>query len=202
MVLSRVTLLRSAAWIGCLIPLGRLAQRWFFGDQLGANPIEELTHWSGLSALVILLSSLAVTPARRLTGSNHLQKVRRTLGLFAFFYATLHFATYLWLDQFFAWSFIVEDIAERPFVLSGTAAFVCLIPLAVTSTRAWVRRLGNRWIRLHRLVYAAAAFAILHYVWKQKADFRDPAIAGAVLGTLLAFRLVWWLRARRGASHR
>jgi methionine sulfoxide reductase heme-binding subunit len=199
-VLRRANLSRSAVWIGCLIPVGRLAQRWFLGDQLGANPIEELTHWSGLSALVILLASLAVTPARRLTGWNHLQKARRTLGLFAFFYASLHFVTYLWLDQFFAWSFIVEDIAERPFVLSGTAAFVCLVPLAVTSTRGWVRRLGRRWITLHRLAYAAAALALLHYVWKQKADFREPAIAGLVLGVLLAIRLVWWLRARRLAS--
>lgn len=200
MVLRRVTRLESAVWIGCLIPAVRLAQRWFLGDRLGANPIEELEHWSGLSALVILLASLAVTPARRLTGWNHLQKVRRTLGLFAFSYASLHFVTYLWLDQFFAWSFIVEDIAERPFVLSGTAAFLFLVPLAVTSTRGWVRRLGRRWITLHRLVYAAAALALLHYVWKQKADFRDPAIAGLVLAVLLAIRLVWWLRVRRLAA--
>jgi sulfoxide reductase heme-binding subunit YedZ len=176
------------------VPLAKLAWRWFLGDRLGANPIEELTHWSGLSALVILLAALAVTPVRRLTGWNDLQKVRRLVGLFAFFYATLHLAVYLVLDQFFAWSYIWEDVAERPFITVGAAAFLCLLALALTSTRGWIRRLGKGWVRLHRLIYVAAPLAVLHYTWKQKADIVDPLIAAAVLLALLGLRLWWWWR--------
>lgn len=188
--------LKAGVWAAGLVPLAWLAWRWFFGDRLGVNPIEALTLWSGKSALVLLLAALAVTPVRRVTGWNQVQKVRRLIGLFAFFYACLHLAVYLGLDQFFAWGYIWEDVAERPFITAGAAAFLCLLPLALTSTRAWIRRLGRNWVRLHRLVYLAGALAVLHYWWKQKADFRDPAIAAAVLAVLLGARVLWAWRRR------
>jgi sulfoxide reductase heme-binding subunit YedZ len=188
---SRVRWLKAGVWLAALIPAGRFVQRWFFGDGFGVNPIEELLLWSGLSALVLLFASLAVTPLRRLTGWNELQKVRRLVGLWAFAYAGVHVGIYLWLDQFFAWGFIWEDVTERPFIIAGTVAFLFLLPLALTSTRGWIRRLGRRWVQLHWLVYPAAGSALLHYVWKQKADFRGPIIAGVVLALLLGLR-VWW----------
>ena len=149
--------------------------------------LDRFGNW-GLRFIMI---TLAVTPLRRLTGWNWLTRFRRMLGLFAFFYASLHFATYLWLDQFFAWGFIWEDVTERPFIIAGTVAFLLILPLALTSTRGWIRRLGRRWVQLHWLVYPAAGSALLHYVWKQKADFRGPIIAGIVLALLLGLR-VWW----------
>jgi sulfoxide reductase heme-binding subunit YedZ len=197
-----VVLLKAAVWAACLTPLAWLAWRWRFGDGLGSNPIEALTLWSGKSTLVILLATLAVTPVRRLTRWNAIQKVRRLTGLFAFFYATLHLSVYLVLDQFFAWSYIWEDVAERPFITAGAAAFLCLLALALTSTRGWIRRLGRNWVRLHRLVYVAAPLAVLHYFWKQKADFRDPLIAVAVLAVLFAVRVGWWLMGRARARVR
>jgi methionine sulfoxide reductase heme-binding subunit len=197
-----VLLLRAGVWIVGLAPLAWLAWRWFLGDGLGANPIEALTLWSGKTTLVLLLGALAVTPIRRLTGWNPIQKVRRLTGLFAFFYASVHLAIYLGLDQFFAWSYIWEDVAERPFITVGAAAFLCLLPLALTSTRGWIRRLGRNWVRLHRLVYLAAPLAVLHYLWKQKADVRDPLIAAAVLAVLLGSRVAWWLSRRRSAARR
>ncbi|HEX9885237.1 MAG TPA: protein-methionine-sulfoxide reductase heme-binding subunit MsrQ [Longimicrobiales bacterium] len=195
---NRVRLLKAGVWLLCLVPVGRLAWRLLLGDRLGVNPIEEAEHWSGLSALVILLATLAVTPLRRLSGWNDLQKVRRLVGLFAFFYAFVHFGIYLGLDQFFGWSYILEDIAERPYITVGFTAFVLLIPLAVTSTKGWIRRLGRRWITLHRLAYASGVLGVLHYLWIQKADFRRPAIAGAVLVVLLGMRVWWAVRKRRG----
>ena len=193
----RVFLLKTIVWLACLTPLGWVAYRWYLGDHLTANPVEALEHWSGLSAFVILTASLAVTPVRRFTGWNDIQKVRRLTGLWAFAYAVVHFGIYLGLDQFFGWSFILEDITERPFIISGTLALLCLLPLALTSTRASIRRLGKNWVRLHRLVYPAAGLALLHFLWGQKADIRNPIIGGVVLGVLLGVRLVWWWRRRR-----
>ena len=197
---TRVRLLKAAVWAAALIPGLRFAQRWFLGDRFGVNPIEELLLWSGLSTLVMLFAALAVTPLRRLTGWNDLQKVRRLVGLWAFAYAVVHVGIYLILDQGLAWSFILEDVTERPFIISGTAAFLCLLPLAVTSTRGWIRRLGRNWVRLHWLIYPASGFALLHYVWKQKADFRGPILAGLALAVLLGLR-VWW-RGREKAERR
>lgn len=197
---TRARTLKGVVWLAALIPLGRAAQRWFLGDRFGVNPIEELLLWSGMSTLVLLLSSLAVTPLRKLTGWNDLQKVRRLVGLWAFAYAVIHVGIYLWLDQFFAWSFILEDVTERPFIIAGTGAFLLLLPLAVTSTRGWIRRLGRNWVRLHWLIYPASGLALLHYIWKQKADFRGPIIAGVVLAVLMGLR-VWW-RGREKARRR
>jgi sulfoxide reductase heme-binding subunit YedZ len=196
---TRVFLLKGAVWAGASWPLVQTGWRWFFGDRLGANPLEVMILGSGLSAIVLLIASLAVTPLRRVTGWNDLQKLRRLLGLWAFAYAFLHVSVYLWLDQGWAWEFIVEDVTERPFIIAGTLTFLLLVPLAVTSTRGWIRRLGKNWVRLHRLVYPAAGLGLLHYAWGQKADLRGPVIAGVLLALFLGFRVWRALAARRGA---
>jgi sulfoxide reductase heme-binding subunit YedZ len=195
---ARVAVLKTAVWIACAYPLARGLYRWFLGDGLGANPLEAMILGSGLSAIVILISTLGVTPIRRITGWNDVQKVRRLLGLWAFAYALIHVGVYLGLDQGWAWSFIVEDVTERPFIIVGTLTFLCLLPLAVTSTRGWIRRLGRNWVRLHWLVYPAVSLGWLHYTWGQKADLRGPIIAGLILVSLFGFRL--WRRVDRGRS--
>jgi len=183
-------ILKGVVWILGLGPVVWIGFR-FFSDGLGANPIEALLHWAGGWALVLLLAGLAVTPIRRITGWNRIIKVRRLIGLFAFSYASLHLLIYLGLDQGFAWSFIVEDVVDRPFITVGMAAYLLLIPLAVTSTRGWIRRLGKRWQALHRLVYVSAGLAALHFYWKVKADTFWPLVAAAVLAILLLARLPW-----------
>jgi methionine sulfoxide reductase heme-binding subunit len=147
---------------------------------------------------VLLLAALAVTPIRRLSGWNALIRVRRPLGVFAFGYATLHLLTFVALDHFFAWPAILEDIVERPFITVGFVAFLLLAPLAATSTRPMIRRLGRNWQRLHRLVYPAGALAALHFYWKAKADTREPLIYAGVLALLLCARL--WSRRRASAA--
>jgi sulfoxide reductase heme-binding subunit YedZ len=174
-------------WLGVQLPLGGL----------GANPIEALLHVLGRWALTFLLLSLTVTPLRQLTGWSRVIKPRRMLGLFAFFYVSLHFTVYLGVDQGFAWSFILEDIVERPFITVGFASFVLLIPLALTSTRRWIRRLGRRWQQLHRLVYPAAILASTHYYWKVKADTFWPLVAGGILVLLLLIRVQAKVAGRR-----
>ena len=163
----------------------------FLTDDLGANPIEEVTHRTGDWSLRILLAALAVTPIRRITGWNQVIQVRRLVGLFAFFWVCLHFLTYLVLDQFFGWSYIVEDVIERPYITAGFTAFLLLIPLAVTSTRGWIRRLGKRWARLHKLVYVVGLLGVIHYLWITRADDRAPVVYGTILLVLLAFRVPW-----------
>lgn len=161
----------------------------FWRDRLSANPIEEIMHRLGWWGLVFLVASLAVTPLRRLTGWNRIIRYRRFLGLWAFGYLTAHFLTYLVLDQFFAWPYIVEDIVERPFILSGFAAWLLLIPLAATSTKGWIRRLGKRWSRLHKLVYVSAVLGLLHFYWKVKADTREPLVFALIVLTLFILRV-------------
>lgn len=189
--------MRPRSWIhagvvaAALIPAAVLAWR-AASDRLGANPIEEITHETGETALRLLLASLAITPLRRALGWSALAPYRRTLGLLAFGYACLHLATYVVLDLFFDWAAIVEDVAERPYVTAGLAAFSCLVPLALTSTRGWIRRLGaRRWLALHRLVYGAGIAAVVHFLWLVKADLREPLLYAAVLALLLGARL-WW----------
>jgi sulfoxide reductase heme-binding subunit YedZ len=176
------------------IPLLVLIAR-FFANDLRANPIEEITHVTGEWTLRLLLLSLAVTPARRLFRAPALAPLRRTLGLAAFGYAALHLLIYVGLDQGFAWTYLLEDVSERRFVTAGFAAFLCLLPLALTSTRRAQRRLGRRWQTLHRLVYAAAILGVIHYLWLVKADLLPPLVYAAVLGLLLAMRLRGRLRA-------
>lgn len=173
-----------------LTPLTLLIVR-ALGGGLGANPIEEVLHRTGWWALAFLVLTLAVTPVRRLGGIGWLVKLRRPLGLYAFFYATLHFGIYIGLDQFFAWEFILEDIAERPYITVGFSALLILIPLAATSTKGMIKRLGGkRWNRLHKLAYAAAALGVVHFLWLVKADVREPALFAGVLALLLGYRYV------------
>jgi len=186
------TWLKAGIWVLGLGPVSWGVGGFFLGA-LGANPIEALLHLGGRWGLVFLLLGLAVSPVRRLTGWAPIIKVRRLLGLFAFFYAAIHFMVYLTLDQGLAWSYILEDIADRPFITVGFLALLLLLPLAVTSTRGWIRRLGRRWQRLHRLVYPAAGLAVLHFFWNAKADTFWPLVAAGALVLLLLFRLPLFL---------
>jgi len=197
------TLRNPKCWLFavCLLPLARLFVLGS-GGGLGANPIEFITHSTGTWTLVGLLVTLSVTPLRRLTGRVDLIRYRRMLGLFAFFYAILHFMTYLWLDQFFDFASIAKDIVKRPFITVGFAAFVLLIPLAVTSTRVMMRRLGRHWQPLHRLVYLIALLGVIHYVWLVKKDLTQPLMFGAVLVLLLAMRLPWSRNALHAVRNR
>lgn len=189
---------KAAVWAVCLFPAARLARGALQGD-LTANPIEYITLQTGWWALVLLLASLAITPLRRITGYNPLIRFRRLLGLFAFFYVALHLATYVGLDRFFDFAGIGEDIAKRPYITVGFGAFLLLVPLALTSTRGWIRRLGRRWQLLHRAVYLSAGLAVLHFYWKKssKSDVGEPLLFAAILGTLLLVRLVYAVRRRR-----
>jgi sulfoxide reductase heme-binding subunit YedZ len=188
--------LKPGLFLGALVPLGYLCLRASW-DQLGADPIAQIENELGLTALVFLLASLVCSPARRLFHWTWPMRIRRQLGLFAFFYASLHFLTYLVLDQFFDWGTIAADVAQRPFITVGFAALVLLAPLAVTSTNGWIRRLGyRRWVRLHSLVYVAGALAALHFIWRVKIDISQPLTYAAILGALLAIRAAFWIRGR------
>jgi sulfoxide reductase heme-binding subunit YedZ len=193
---------KVVVFLAALYPLARIV---LFGvtDRLGANPIEFITRSTGLWTLVFLCITLAVTPLRRLTGVAAFVRFRRMLGLYTFFYATLHFTTYLWFDKWFDLAAILKDIGKRPFITVGFAAFVLLIALAVTSPRAMVRKLGRRWQTLHRAIYAIGALAILHFWWMKagKHDLLLPKIYGAIMVALLGWRLIVWLR-ERGAKAR
>jgi sulfoxide reductase heme-binding subunit YedZ len=183
--------LKVALFLLCLVPLAKLALETFgvAGMSLGANPIEELIHRLGKWGLNFLLITLAVTPLRRLTGKSWLLRFRRMLGLFAFFYLLLHFLTYAGLDQRFDLPVIFEDVVERPFITIGFTAFLLLIPLAVTSTNAMMKRLGRRWQKLHRLVYVIAILGVVHFYWQVKLDTLEPLIYAAILAVLLGYRL-------------
>jgi sulfoxide reductase heme-binding subunit YedZ len=181
-------IVKAAAFVLAALPAVVLAVDALRGD-LTADPIEEITHRTGWWALTLLMVTLAVTPVRRLTGWNQLVQLRRMLGLYAFFYATLHLLTYVVLDLFFALDILLEDVMERPYITVGFAAFLMLLALAVTSTKGWIRRLGRRWQQLHRLVYVAALLGVVHFYWQVKADTREPLIYAGVFLALLAARL-------------
>jgi sulfoxide reductase heme-binding subunit YedZ len=181
----------------CAVPAALIGLDALRGH-LGADPIRAIQLRTGWWTLTFLLITLAVTPVRRLTGWNGIGRYRRMLGVFAFTYATLHFLTYIVLDQFFAWRFMIEDVAKRRWITVGFASFLLLVPLAVTSTNGWIRRLGKRWVKLHQLVYVAAAGGVLHFLWLVKKDVREPALFGLVLVVLLALRL--GRRRRRAAA--
>ena len=182
--------------MAALGPLAYLAWGAVNGG-LGANPIEAITRETGTWTLRFLVITLAVTPLRRLTGWNDAIKFRRMLGLFAFFYGTLHLMTYVWLDQFFDLASMVKDVTKRPFITAGAAAFLLMVPLAVTSTAGMIRRMGGRaWRRLHRLAYASAVVGVLHYWWLVKLDTTRPRNYAVILGALLGIRLFVFLRPR------
>jgi sulfoxide reductase heme-binding subunit YedZ len=189
---------RWGIFAAALVPAASLVYRARTGG-LGANPIDFVTDTTGTWALTFLVISLTVTPLRRITGLNVLIRLRRMLGLFAFFYACLHLMTWSVLDWFFDFASMGTDIIERPFITMGMLTFLLLLPLALTSTSGMVRRLGRQWQRLHRLVYVAAVTAVIHFWWVVKADFREPRLWALALSALLAFRIWWVVRAKTTA---
>jgi sulfoxide reductase heme-binding subunit YedZ len=202
--MSRATLitLKVGIWAACLAPLAWLVVRGFAigGVTLGPNPVEEVLHTLGKTGLNILLITLAVTPARQLTGQNVLIRFRRLLGLFSFFYIVLHFLAYALLDLRLAWSTIGTDIAMRPYITIGMLALVLMIALAATSTQAMQRRLRRNWARLHKLIYVIAILGVVHFQWQTKGDAeREPWVYVAILTVLLGYRFVRWSM-RRGRA--
>src|SRR5580704_11358505 len=183
---------KPVVFLACLGPLARLGWKAYRG-LLGANPIEVITHSTGDWILIFLLVTLSITPLRKLTGQLWLIRYRRMFGLFAFFYAVLHFLTYIWLDKFFDWHEILADVSKRRFITVGFTGFALLIPLALTSTKGWIRRLGGkRWQALHRLIYISAIAGVVHYWWLVKADISKPEQYAFVLTLLLGYRVVVW----------
>lgn len=191
MFLNRLRLAKFALFVVCLIPAILLGWN-FYHDQLGANPFEVLTRNSGLWTLRFLLLTLLMSPLRGLLHQPWPLRLRRMLGLYSFFYACLHLLTYLWFDQFFDWREIANDIIERPFITAGISAWILLVPLALTSTNAMMRRLGRRWKQLHRSIYLIAILGVLHFTWLVKADLREPLLYAGILTFLLGYRLVKW----------
>src|SRR4051794_37937730 len=193
--MNRNKILKPIVFLAALVPLARLILL-AFTTGLGANPVEVITHQTGLWTLILLLVTLSITPLRKLTGQYWLIQFRRMIGLFAFFYAVLHFTTYIWLDQSFDVNSMVKDVYKRPFITMGFLAFVLLIPLAVTSTKGWIRRLGRRWQALHRLIYVSAICATIHFIWKVKVATGDPTVYATIVAALLGFRVAWSVRKR------
>ncbi len=197
MAKRKILILKCLVWVAGLAPLGRLAYRGLTG-RLTANPVEFITLSTGTWTLVFLLATLSVTPLRKLTGLAWLIKFRRLIGLFAFFYACLHFMTFVWLDKFFDLSEMIKDVIKRPFITAGFFAFLLLIPLAATSTSWAIRKMGGRnWRLLHRAIYLSAAAAVVHFWWKVKADTRQPMIYATILSILLLYRVASWSLHRR-----
>ncbi len=202
---ARIIALKTIVHALCLTPLAILA--WQFwdvfktgSDALGADPVAEVEHRLGLWALRFLMIALAITPLRQLTGQAVLIRFRRMIGLYAFAYATLHFAAYLGLDLRGYWLQIFEEIVKRPYITVGFAAWLLLVPLAITSTQGWIRRLGRRWGQLHKLVYVIGVFAVLHFWWLVKSDIREPALYAGILAVLLGWRVWKWQQKRRTAA--
>ena len=185
-----ITIIKVVVFIAALLPLAWLVWKAAQND-LGANPVEYITHATGDCAMIFLLSSLAITPLRKLTKFPDLIRFRRMLGLYAFFYASLHLLTFVGLDHHFAWAEVLPDVYKRPFVTAGFTAWLLMVPLALTSTTWSIRKLGGKnWQRLHWLVYFSAIAAVVHYWWLVKKDITDPLIYAVILGVLLGFRIV------------
>jgi methionine sulfoxide reductase heme-binding subunit len=194
--MTRNTILKPIVFLAALLPLAQLIFRQLTTG-LGANPVEVMTHRTGLTALILLFITLAITPLRKLTGLYWLIQYRRMLGLFAFFYACLHFLIYAVLDQSLDLASVTKDVYKRPFITVGFLAFILMFPLALTSTKGWIRRLGKRWQQLHRLIYVSAAAGALHFFWLVKKDKREPLIYAAVLALLLGYRAVNYFLSRK-----
>ena len=187
-----VRVLKVVVFLLGLGPISVLVWKGFH-DLLGANPVDVITRTTGRWTLIFLLITLSITPARKLLSLPWLIRFRRMLGLFAFFYGTLHLTTYVWLDKFFNVQDMLHDIAKRRFITAGMTAWTLLLPLALTSTAGWIRRLGGkRWQKLHRLIYFSATAGVIHFIWLVKADLRRPLTYGAVLAVLLAYRIAAW----------
>ncbi len=192
-----IAALKSLVWLAALLPAARLTYLILTGGDLTPNPIEYITHQTGWYALLLLVLSLAITPLRKLTRWSAAHRFRRLLGLFSFFYAILHFSTWFVFDKFFDVVEMGKDVVKRPYITVGMTALVMLIPLAVTSTAGWIRRLGGkRWARLHRLAYLAAIAGVLHFWWLVKSDIREPAAFGLAVAILLGVRVWWFLQPR------
>jgi sulfoxide reductase heme-binding subunit YedZ len=184
----------------CLVPLALLAWDWLH-DKLTANPIEYITHATGDWTIRFLIITLAITPLRKILHLPQLIRFRRMLGLFAFFYGCLHFTTYIWLDKFFDVAEMWKDVQKRRFITVGFTGFVLMIPLAITSTAGWIRRMGGRrWQLLHRAIYLSATAGVIHYYWLVKSDVRKPLQYAALVGILLAWRLGVWLYGKRRSA--
>jgi len=191
-------IVKPIVFAAALGPFGWLVYNAFWGD-LGVNPVETITNYSGITTLRLIAITLALTPARWISGFNPIILFRRMIGLFAFFYGTLHFMTYFILDQSLQFGGVWDDVVKRPYITAGFTGFVLMIPLAITSTQGWIRRLGGRrWNLLHRLIYITALAAVLHYFWKVKLDTTYPVYYGMLMGVLLTARLVQ--RARKMAA--
>lgn len=198
--MKRFIWIKLLVFVLSLLPAAGLAAGLFTGG-LGANPVEAITHSTGEWALRFLLLTLAVTPLRRLTGYGSLVRLRRMLGLFAFFYAALHLSTYVALDQFFDAAAIVKDVVKRPYITAGFLGFLLMAPLAATSTAGMIRRLGGRrWQQLHRLVYPCAIAAVVHFLWLVKADLTEPLLYAGVLTALLGYRAAVWRWPKKRAA--
>jgi sulfoxide reductase heme-binding subunit YedZ len=194
--------LKVLVFLVCLGPFFVLGWKAFHQD-LGANPVDVITRSTGKWTLTFLLITLSVAPLRKLANAPWLIRFRRMLGLFAFFYGTLHLMTYVWLDKFFDVQAMLHDIAKRRFITAGMTAWALMLPLALTSTAGWIRRLGGkRWQKLHRLIYFSAAAGVIHFIWLVKADLRRPFTYGVILTCLLLFRLVnWGIAKARARAH-
>ena len=185
---KQITLLKTVIFLLALVPFVLLLVRGW-KNELGANPIETVTHITGIWTIRFLVITLAITPLRKLTGQAILIRFRRMLGLFTFFYASMHLLTYIWLDQYFDWPFIIKDITEHPYVIVGFTTFLILFSLAVTSPRFMVRKMGKNWKKLHRLIYPAAFLASFHFLWLVKSDIREPLLYFALFTILMLLRL-------------
>jgi sulfoxide reductase heme-binding subunit YedZ len=193
-----ITAIRVLVFLGCLWPFARMIAL-ASTDRLGANPVEAITRATGWWTLVLLLVTLSITPARRLLAANWLLKFRRMLGLFAFFYAACHLATYVWLEVWFDFGKMLGDILKRPFVFVGVLAFLLMLPLAMTSTSRMQRRLGRGWKHVHFAIYLIASLGILHFWWLVKRDATEPRYFALALAALLGVRLLWWWRGSQSA---
>jgi methionine sulfoxide reductase heme-binding subunit len=188
---------KVAVFLLCLVPLGILVLRGLHND-LTANAVQFVEHWTGDWTIRFLIITLAVTPLRKILNLPQLIRFRRMLGLFAFFYSCLHFTTWLALDRFFNWPEMLKDVGKRPYITVGFTGFVLMIPLAITSTAGWIRRLGGkRWQLLHRAIYLSAISGVIHYYWLVKSDHRKPLQYAALVALLLGWRIVMWLNNRR-----
>jgi sulfoxide reductase heme-binding subunit YedZ len=200
---KQLAAIKSVLFVLALLPFARIV--WLIVQQVPVEPVEFVTHGTGDWALYLLCATLAITPLRRLTGWNWLIRLRRMLGLYVFFYALMHFLTFLWADHQFDFGAMWKDVLKRPFITVGFIAFVLLLPLAATSTNAMIKRLGRRWAQLHRLIYLIAPLAILHYWWMKagKHNFEQPIVWGTVVAVLLGLRVYWsWSRTRSPATSR